>query len=215
MAKFWFIRHGESISNANLPTTHPAATELTPRGEREAEHIALAFRESPGLIVVSPFARARQTAAPTINRFPHVPVAEWPVHEFTWLHPARYKGWTTLDREPYSRAYWQRNDPWEQEMGGGESFAAFWQRVLAIRQRLQTHDVPFTAVFSHNFFLRGLLYTLLTGEKEVTPDLMRRFRLVMRGIEMPNGAIWEVTVADDGRITFTGFHSGHMPEIVE
>ncbi len=211
MAKFWFIRHGESISNANLPTTHPAASELTPRGELEAEYIALAFSEAPDLIVVSPYARAKQTAVPTTNRFPHVPVEEWPVYEFTYLHPERYNGTTGSERGPHARGYWDRCDPYEQEMAGGESFADLWQRIIALRERLRGHDVGFTAVFSHGLFLRALLYLLLTGQEEVTPDLMWRYKRFIEGIWLPNGAIWEVNVADNGRITFTGFISDHMP----
>lgn len=215
MVKFWFIRHGESISNVNLPTTHPAVSELTPRGELEAEHIALAFSEAPDLIVVSPFVRARQTAVPTINRFPHVPVEEWPVYEFTYLHPQRYNGTTGSERGPHARGYWERCDPYEQEMAGGESFADLWQRVIDLRERLREHRAGFTAVFSHGLFLRALLYLLLTGQEEVTPDLMWRYKQFIEGIWLPNGAIWEVNVAGDGRITFTGFISDHLPEVIE
>jgi hypothetical protein len=34
-------------------------------------------------------ARTRQTAAPTIARFPDAPVKTWPIEEFTYLQPAR------------------------------------------------------------------------------------------------------------------------------
>ena len=121
MTKFWFIRHGESVSNANLPTKDPALSELTPRGHQEAEYVAQAFNEAPDLIVVSSFLRARQTAVPTQKRFPLVPVVEWPVHEFVYLHPERYNGTTGSERAPFAQAYWERNDPFENEYGGGES----------------------------------------------------------------------------------------------
>src|SRR3546814_5730649 len=38
------------------------------------------------------FRSTRQTAAPTIARFPGVPVEVWPIEEFTYLQPARWNG---------------------------------------------------------------------------------------------------------------------------
>lgn len=81
----WLIRHGESVSNAGLQTTHPAASKQTPLGHRQAAAVAQAFNKPPGLIVVSRYVRSQQAAAPTQARFPQVPVEEWQVHEFTYL----------------------------------------------------------------------------------------------------------------------------------
>ena len=38
----------------------------------------------------------QQTAAPTIARFPGVPVEVWPIEEFTYLQPARWNGTLSL-----------------------------------------------------------------------------------------------------------------------
>jgi phosphohistidine phosphatase SixA len=45
--------------------------------------VAARWTEVPGLIVTSPYLRARQTAAPTIERFAKVPTEIWPIREFT------------------------------------------------------------------------------------------------------------------------------------
>jgi hypothetical protein len=37
--------------------------------------------------VTSPHLRTQQTTAPTIERFPDVPVEVWPIEEFTYLQP--------------------------------------------------------------------------------------------------------------------------------
>ena len=69
-----FIRHGESTANTGLTSADVASIALTARGEGQAGQLAREWTEAPSLIVTSPFQRTRQTAAPTIARFPGVPV---------------------------------------------------------------------------------------------------------------------------------------------
>ncbi|HJZ47324.1 MAG TPA: phosphoglycerate mutase family protein [Roseiflexaceae bacterium] len=83
MTEVWFIRHGESESNAGLPTSDTAKIVLTPRGLAQAEAIVKAFTRPPHLIVTSLYLRARQSAQPTIEHFPQARLEEWPVHEYT------------------------------------------------------------------------------------------------------------------------------------
>ena len=78
-----FIRPGESTGNAGVPCHDLATIALTQRGEGQASRIAREWPEAPSLIVTSPFQRTRQTAAPTIARFPGVAVETWPIEEFT------------------------------------------------------------------------------------------------------------------------------------
>lgn len=210
MPKVWFIRHGESISNADLPTKHPAESQLTARGHEEGQQIAQAFIEAPDLIVTSPYVRARETAVPTCARFPQTPVEEWPVYEFTYLHPERYNSTTGSQRAPLALAYWERNNPLEKENGEGESFAELWARAQQTIIRLQTSPAAFIALFSHGLFLRTLLFLWLTPVSEATPETMRRYRHFVQAVWMPNGAILEATWAKDGRVHFTGFDTAHM-----
>jgi broad specificity phosphatase PhoE len=210
MLKVWFIRHGESVSNANLPTSHPAESALTPRGEAEARLIASAFLQAPDLIVVSPYLRARQTAVPTQSRFPNTPVEEWPVHEFTYLHPERYRGTTGSERGPYALAYWERNDPSEKEQGEGESFAELLIRVQEMLSRLAVTPAEFAAVFSHGLYLRAMLWHLMTGIHEPTRDAMWRYQQFVRTVWMPNGAILELAIVRDRPVMFSGFLTDHL-----
>ncbi len=208
----WFIRHGESISNANLPTKHPAASELTEKGHREAEYIAQAFTDKPDLIVVSPYIRARQTAVPTINRFNPVNVTEWPIHEFSYLHPERYNGTTGHDRWPEAKAFWERMDPLEKEGNEGESFTELLARVHAMDRQLRQEPAQFIAIFSHGLFLRAFLWMTLTGIREATQQSMEKYLFFSRGISMPNGSILKTRFEADGRILFSPFDTAHLPE---
>ncbi|MCA9935682.1 MAG: histidine phosphatase family protein [Ardenticatenaceae bacterium] len=209
MSKVWLIRHGESVSNANLPTSDPAQSALTEKGFFQAEQIVSAFTDRPDLVVVSPYLRARQTAVPTINHFTPVPVAEWPVHEFTYLAPSRYNGTTGVDRAPYAHAYWQQNDPTYKDKGEGESFAELLERVWAFVAQLRKHPAPFLAVFSHGMFLRAFFWVMLVNATQATPEMMQRYGRYLQSVWMPNAAICKVHIADDG-VYFTGFDTAHL-----
>lgn len=103
----WLVRHGESAANAGAVTTDPASIPLTEAGRGQARSTAAAIMQRPNLIVVSSYLRTRQTTAPSIERFPDVPVETWPVQEFTYLSPGRCAGTTTAQRRPLVEAYWQ------------------------------------------------------------------------------------------------------------
>ncbi|MFQ5399171.1 MAG: histidine phosphatase family protein [Anaerolineae bacterium] len=210
MPEIWFIRHGESTSNANLRTTHPADSPLTPQGEREAKSIAASFDHRPDLLIVSPYLRARQTAAPTVARFHPIPQEHWPVQEFTFLAPIRYLNTTGTERIPFARDYWQRNDPQYKDGGEGESFAELMDRVQHVLARLRHPPAPFTAVFSHGLFLGALLWSILTGTAEVSPESMERYHYFVRSIHLPNGAIIRASFCNDGAVFLSPFDTSHL-----
>ncbi len=77
-----FMRHAESAANASLPTSDPGAIPLTCAGRLAADAAARDYDgPPPDLIIVSPFRRAQETAAPFRKRFAIAAVEEWPVQE--------------------------------------------------------------------------------------------------------------------------------------
>ena len=70
VVRVWLIRHGQSESNAGLPSADWQGIPLTELGHQQAERIAEVFADPPQLIVSSPYLRAQQTAQPTIARYP-------------------------------------------------------------------------------------------------------------------------------------------------
>lgn len=161
-----FIRHGESTANTGLASVDVASIALTQRGEGQASRIAREWPEAPSLIVTSPFQRTKQTAAPTVARFPGVPVETWPIEEFTYLQPARWNGTTSADRRPHVERYWTAAEPAYCDGEGAESFGGFLRRVEATLARLAA--LPSTSlvyVFGHGQFIQAAR-TVVTG-----PDL--------------------------------------------
>jgi 2,3-bisphosphoglycerate-dependent phosphoglycerate mutase len=211
MIEAWFIRHGESVSNANLPTVHPANSEMTPRGRQESEQIAQAFVERPDLIVISAYIRAQQTADPTLKRFSDVPKTIWPVHEFTYLAAHHYNGTTGSDRRPIAMSYWERNDPDYRDGPESETFAELLERVWYIVDRLHQMPNQFVAIFSHGLFIRALLWAVLTNVQQPTPAQMQRYSHFCQAVRVPNGAICRVTIDEKG-LRLNSIDTDHMGE---
>lgn len=173
-------RHGESAANAGQVTASPEAIALTPRGCDQAERIARCLFRRPDLIVVSPFQRARDTAAPTLARFAGMPHEVWPIQEFTYLAPARCVDTSAAQRRGWVDAYWAKADPQQVDGDGAESFSAFIARVAAARQRLQAlhaDGLREVLLFGHGQFIQALRLMLAdTGDRRLTDmKLFRRF----------------------------------------
>ena len=124
-----FVRHGQSTGNAGLPCDDLATIELTELGWSQARQVAEDWQERPALIVTSPYLRTQQTAAPTIERFPDVPVEVWPIEEFTYLQPSRWNGTRSAERMPHLERYWAGADPAYCDGEGAESFGTLLRRA--------------------------------------------------------------------------------------
>ncbi|MGP8268494.1 MAG: histidine phosphatase family protein [Terracidiphilus sp.] len=157
-----FIRHGESTSNVGLSASDVAKPELTEKGWEQARQLAAAWTETPSLIVVSPFLRTQQTARPTQERFPTVPVEQWEIEEFTYLEPSRWNGTARSERLPWIEAYWKAEDPDYLDGPGAESFANLLRRAEAalLRLRRLAGHANMVYLFSHGQFMQAVWVTL-------------------------------------------------------
>lgn len=174
-ADITLIRHAESEANAGLPSETPAGIPLTARGHEQARQLARRFFRAPDLIVVSPFLRTQQTAAPLMEKFLRTPVEQWPVQEFTYLNPGLYRGTTEAQRGDFAREYWLRCDPQWNDGGGAESFAALIARIDELERRLRKLD-NCTVIFTHGYFIKALLLRREQPEAAVDRHFMAAFR---------------------------------------
>ncbi|MCP3802621.1 histidine phosphatase family protein [Allokutzneria sp. A3M-2-11 16] len=173
--RVWLIRHGESDSNVGGPSSTPGETPLTAIGHRQAAQLARAIPVPPGLIVSSPYWRARQTAQPAMDRFPGTPSEVWPVQEFTHLGSLDGRSTTVQERRPYVQAYWNRADPDLRE-GGAESFADLVARVRDCLARLGKHRPGPIMVFTHENFIKCVMWVLLNQPGAIDRRAMLSFR---------------------------------------
>ena len=214
MPEIWLIRHGQSESNAGLPTFDTTRIALTLTGIAQAEHVVAAFTRPPSLIVTSPYLRAIQSAQPTIVHFPQARLEEWPVHEYTYLSLASRHNTTLHERKPQIDAYWERCEPQYVDGAGAESFAALVARAKQIMERIKRLDDDFVAIFSHGLFIRTLLWVQLAGSVEIDAAMMRRYRSFISGFSAPNASILKLYINGERELFFGNFITAHLPEFL-
>ena len=241
MTEFWFIRHGESESNAGLASKSDQDTPLTRRGLLQAQHIADHLSGAPDLFVISPYLRAIQTAEKTLSKFPDTPQETWLIQEFSYLSHELYHNTTSNQRGALSRTFFKRADPDLVLGDGGESFNQFIQRIVSCLAQLSRSDKELIILFGHGWFMRATLWHLLTthykADKRKTfmnkiqntlPSLplilkifsfseklkvkkMFSFLLFSAGVQIPNGGIMKLKFSSQ-EFDLIGFELDHMPE---
>jgi broad specificity phosphatase PhoE len=164
MSSFWFIRHGESESNAGLLSYSPESIKLTAKGIKQAEFIAELVQEKPSLFVHSPYLRTVQTGQPLFDKFPDVPIEEWPIQEYTYLPHEDYHQTTTMQRYPQARKYFLNGDPDLIKGKGAESFNQFRERVKNTLNKLNQIESNFTVILGHGWFMRATLWEIINAE---------------------------------------------------
>lgn len=198
--EFIFIRHGESVSNADLPTDHPQTILLTPKGTQQAQDAAARWQHAPDLFITSKYIRTQLTAEPFRARFPAVPHEEWDIHEFTHLDPEKYKGTTFSQRLPGSKAYWEKADPNHKDGPLAESFAEFAARCHSTLARMKASQQQSSVVFCHGFFIKGLIFALDGHMDTLSHETMPKFLQFHHNTPLDNCAVVRFYVNDD-RIT--------------
>lgn len=174
MAKeIWLIRHGESTANAGAATKDASSVPLTDKGWQQARDMAAKFTAPPDLIVVSPYLRARQSAAPTAERFPTVPIETWQVQEFTYLSPVRYANTTVEQRRPFVESYWRTCDPKRVDGPGAESFGHMLDRVRNAARRIETLDADSIVIFTHGHIMQAWRLLADNPAESDTADMER------------------------------------------
>jgi broad specificity phosphatase PhoE len=203
------IRHGESEQNIGLATETPATIRLTARGHEQAKQVALSFAEPPDMIVTSPYQRTKETARPTLERFPHVAQAEWLVQEFSYLSPARFQNTSAKERRPAAALYWQTADPFYVDGDGAESFADFVYRAQNVSQQLKESNCGTIGIFTHQLFIQAVIWLLLAGEIPLNSNSMLGFRAFADSFSIPNGGYIQLTMRNE-RFWFSGVRSDHL-----
>jgi broad specificity phosphatase PhoE len=198
----WLVRHGQSVANAGGITADYDNIPLTDLGRLQSEAFTAACLEAPNWIGLSPYLRARETAAPLLARFPAVPTFDLDVHEFTYLATGRCDGMDSATRQPLVDAYWSRLDPDYCDGIGAESFASLMDRAEAFLN-WASGQVSFGIVFTHEQFIRAVLVAAMHPFEKPTVSLMRRFFALRSGMPIPNAAIVRLQHGD-GRWWFGG-----------
>jgi len=179
------IRHAESESNAGLATTDPASIALTENGRLQAVDFAEKITQQPDLVIVTSYIRTSQTALPLVNRFIGTKVETWPLHEFTYLSPAKCRNTTAAERAPLVVKYWEKCDPYLVHGTGAESYEQFSVRIINCIEKLRNLRNQTVCIFTHGQVIRFFKQYHEEGILPL-PFSMRRFRDSMLHFPVPN-----------------------------
>ncbi len=176
----WIVRHGESTANAGGITSDHKTIPLSAHGQTQAQDLSLSYPEPPTLIITSPFDRTRQTAEPTIKKYPGAKCEVWPVEEFTYLSPASCVNTTAAERKARRDEYWEQCDPDYVDGEGAESFNMVLTRAKTAIDRLSRLEEGFIVMFTHGLFMQAIEALRGSDGKEDAKKLMARFRSLRR-----------------------------------
>jgi 2,3-bisphosphoglycerate-dependent phosphoglycerate mutase len=202
MKDLWLIRHAESLANIGESTSTPREIPLSENGLRQADELAAAITERPDLVILSPYIRSRQTAEPFFELYPDVATETLFVQEFTYLSVSRCRGTSYEQRKPWVDEYWQRADPNYCDGDQAESFAEFIGRCERFARQMLEREFELAFVFTHEQFIKGLLWNSMKFGREMTSDSMKAFQKFMISFSIPNTSIVRIKVDDDGNLYF-------------
>ncbi len=184
--EIWMVRHGQSVANnGGVATTRHCDIPLTAAGENAAREFALKFNRAPDLIVMSPYLRTHQSAAPLIAKYPSVPTEIWPVQEFDYLDNKKCIGTTYETRRGLCMEYIERNDADWRDGPDTETFNEMIQRARDFIARARMRQEKFIVVFSHGNFISAVR-TILTDD---TPNIKK---LLMQTPPLENLGIFKI-----------------------
>jgi len=189
MKEVWLIRHAESLANIGAATSTPREIPLSDNGFRQADELAEMIGKRPGLIVVSPYVRTRQTAEPLLQRFPDIPVEILAVQEFTYLSISRCRGTNAEQRRPWVDEYWQRADPNYCDGDQAESFVEFIERVERFVNDMSECEFDLAYVFTHEQVIKALIWCGLQVSAAIDSATMSSFQKFMVSFKIPNASI--------------------------
>jgi probable phosphoglycerate mutase len=242
MTEFWFIRHGESESNAGFTSNSDQSTPLTAKGKLQAQFVANHIVRAPDLFVVSPYLRANQTAEPTLSKFLTTPTQTWPIQEFSYLSHEQYQNTNSKQRSKMSQTFFKQADPDLVLGNGGESFNQFAQRIESCLERISQASEDLIILFGHGWFMRATLWylydkksnqekrklflktiqdlipsypvilKLFSFTEKVRVKMMFRFLLFSAGVQIPNGGILKFKLVPDESVKLIDFELSHLPK---
>lgn len=191
------IRHGESAANAGAASLDHASIPLTSKGIEQAHLVVKSFIQPPALLIASPFSRAQSTARVTLAAFPGTPFETWPIHEFTYLEPARCINTTVAQRRDWVDSYWAKADSTFIDGEGAESFLDFISRAQSFLDRLAEHPAHDIVVFSHGQLINAVAWLIERNPQTIDGQAMTEWREYEITNQVPNCCGYKLTKYPD------------------
>ncbi len=196
MKNIYFVRHGETVSNAGGVAIRNASIPLTEKGKQQAQVVAnwLIQHVNPiDDIFVSKFIRTHQTAQPLVVLTDIQPTIIDGLQEFNYIAFSRIEGLAVTERRKLSAQYWQTAEP--DYIDGdsdsdAESFEQLQARMTQTIDYLQALPVGNYVVYTHGLWLSALLWRLLALPAHDQAS-MQQFRQFEQAIRIQNGEVFQ------------------------
>lgn len=198
MRRITLVRHGQSQSNVGGVTTAHHAIPLTAMGHAQALALADLLPGPAAAVLVSPYARAQDTARPYGAKWGLALQTVQALHELDAIALELIQGMTGEQRGEVAAAYWAAADPQLRTGAGAETFAEFAQRVQRFRLETLPQLADDTVLFGHGMWMDMLIWQVLGFVPDDRPG-MQGFKVFQLGWPMPNGAVYRLLQAPGGR----------------
>jgi hypothetical protein len=133
----------------------------------------------------------------TVAAFPTVSFEIWPIHEFTYLEPARCINTTVGQRRDWVDSYWAKADPTFIDGEGAESFLDFISRAQSFLDRLAEHPAHDIVVFSHGQLINAVTWLIERNPLTSDGQAMTEWREYEITNHVPNGCGYTLTKYPD------------------
>ena len=199
----YIARHGQSESNNQALITGQIDVGLSPKGELQAQALALCMRDVPlAAIYTSGLQRTVQTARPAADE-KALPITQ--LRGLDEIHLGVLQGRHRDERDPEAQALWAlwQADVWNFCVPGGERFDGFTERVhAALQSILARHAGQQVLVVGHRATNRVLLGLLFGWSRERWAELRLRNKFFYRlrlGAGEPEIATYTLSGSKTGR----------------
>ncbi len=203
----WFVRHGESVTNAGGDWPDEHSVPLTEKGHEQAFVVSNSLPEEPSLIVTSPFTRTKETARPSIEKWPGVRHEEWPVQEYCSICKVTRGKLTEEEKQSLYNITW--NDPDYKDGISAESFNGMINRVENTIEKIYNQADRKIVIFSHGYFLSTLFYYM--SNRDLSSISHSDVREYNRDRIIPNTAIVHYQFHPDRDTKLISVTTDHIP----
>lgn len=163
--KIYLVRHAQSYNNIK-DANYTFNPDLTAIGMEQAVKVSQYFDKNIKLIIHSGLIRTEKTARYTIERFPFAKVRQWDVQEFNYLGENYNTTICKTKRKVDKNIYWKQADLNYKYNDESESFYNFLKRVESFIYKIQDNDFDEIVVFSHKYFIKGVLWCSIICDKK-------------------------------------------------
>lgn len=192
----YFIRHGESVSNAGGMTMEHHAIPLSEKGKQQAQLVADTLVIKPSQFLVSELIRTQQTAQPYCDR-----------HQLNFqinpllneIHAVSYElieGMMGQQRRQIAQQYWSEGDIYKRMGKQADTFTEFRDRIDGFITEMPNLENN-TVIFGHGIWF-GLIIWKLLGFEVSDSLTMKEFRRFQSGFPLANGISYRLASDSSG-----------------